>query len=64
MCTTLLRRKYVRDRGFYCVNSSGGSQFWRGVHEVKNICHEGLKYLDGNGKKLDFGMMFGWGIVP
>jgi hypothetical protein len=27
ICTTLLRRKYLKDRGFFCVSPAGGSQF-------------------------------------
>jgi hypothetical protein len=27
MCTTLLRKKYMKDKGFFCVNPSVGSQF-------------------------------------
>jgi hypothetical protein len=54
MCTTLLGKKYLKDKGFFCVNPSGGSQFWRGLHEVKYMCQKGLKYLVGNGKKTRF----------
>jgi hypothetical protein len=35
MCSTLLRKKYLKGKGFFGVNPRGGSQFWRGLHEAK-----------------------------
>jgi hypothetical protein len=31
-----------------------GSQFWRGLHEIKYTCQKGLKYVVGNGRKVRF----------
>lgn len=44
-CTTLLRRKYFGDKGFYSTSPDGGSHFWRGLHEVKDDFCKGLKYI-------------------
>jgi hypothetical protein len=52
MCTALLRKKYLKEKGFFSVNHSGGSQFWRGLHAIKYTCLQGLKYILGNGKKI------------
>jgi hypothetical protein len=51
-CTNLLRKKYLKEKGFFYVKASGGSQFWRGLHEIKHTCEKGLKYVLGNGKKI------------
>jgi hypothetical protein len=40
MCCCLLRKMYLKEKGFYCVSSNGGSQFWRGLHEIKYICQK------------------------
>lgn len=53
-CTTLLRKKYLGDRGFYNSNPNGGSQFWKGLHEIKDEFSQGLKYILGDGKKIRF----------
>jgi hypothetical protein len=49
ICSNLLRNKYLKDKGFYCVRARGASQFWKGLHEVKYTCQKGLKYLVENG---------------
>jgi hypothetical protein len=54
MCTALLRKKYLKERGFFSVNLSGGSQFWRGLHDIKYTCQQGLRCIMGNGKKIRF----------
>jgi hypothetical protein len=54
MCSSLLRRKYLKEKGFFCVTLAGASQFWRGLYEIKYICQQGLKYLMGNRRKIRF----------
>jgi hypothetical protein len=51
LCTKLLRNKYLKDKGFFGSNARGGSQFWKGLHEAKHTCGNGLKYVVGNEKK-------------
>jgi hypothetical protein len=63
MCTTLLRKKYLKGKGFFCVNPRGGSQFWRRLHEAKEICLRGIKFLVGVESELGSGFMFGWVIA-
>jgi hypothetical protein len=52
MCKNLFRRKYLKDKVFLCVKPSGGSQFWRGLHEIKGTCQKGLKYIVGEGVEI------------
>jgi hypothetical protein len=35
LCMNLLRRKYLKGRGFCQNKKVGGSQFWQGLHDVK-----------------------------
>jgi hypothetical protein len=51
MRSTLLRKKYLKGREFFSSNPRGGSQFWKGLHEVKPTCQRGMKYIIGNGNK-------------
>ena len=41
-CIQLLRRKYLNNKVFYNSNVKGGSQFWAGLHEVKDNLWRGL----------------------
>jgi hypothetical protein len=34
LCCTLLRKKYLKDKGFFSSNARGASQFWKGLHEA------------------------------
>jgi hypothetical protein len=54
MCTSLLRKKYLEERGFLVLTLVGGSQLWRGLHDIKYTCMQGLKYIMGNEKKIRF----------
>jgi hypothetical protein len=47
-----------------CVNPRGGSQFWRGIHEAKDTCLKGLKYIVGDGKKMRFRLDVWLGECP
>jgi hypothetical protein len=49
-----LGRSTLKKKDFVCVNPRGGSQFWRGIHEAKDTCLKGLKYIVGDGKKMRF----------
>lgn len=54
-CCDLLRKKYMSNGGgFYQSRTEGGSQFWRGLHEVKNWMKLGRSYKIGNGKAVSF----------
>jgi hypothetical protein len=64
LCSTPLRRKYLKDRVFFSSNPRGGSQFWKGLHEIKHTCQRGMKYIIDDGKKLGFGMKFSWETAP
>jgi hypothetical protein len=33
------------------LEGGGVSQLWKGLHEAKDICQSGLKYVVGNGGK-------------
>jgi hypothetical protein len=52
LCCTLLRKKYLKGKGFFSSNVRGASQFSKGLHEMKFTCQRGLKYIVGNGKKI------------
>jgi hypothetical protein len=54
MCTSLLRKKYLEERVFLVLTLVGGSQLWRGLHDIKYTCMQGLKYIMGNEKKIRF----------
>jgi hypothetical protein len=43
----------TREEFFQC-EIQWGSQFWRGLHDIKCICQLGLRYVLGNGKKIIF----------
>jgi hypothetical protein len=43
MCTSLLRKKYLQKSSFFSVKPSGGSQFWRELHDIKYIWGMGRK---------------------
>lgn len=54
-CCDLLRRKYmVEGGGFFQSKVEGGSQFWRGLHEVKGWMKLGSSYKLGDGKNISF----------
>lgn len=55
LCMELLRKKYLRGGGFCQSKSVGTSQFWQGLHSVKEW------YEKGKAIRLDFGRMSGWG---
>jgi hypothetical protein len=43
----------TREEFFQC-ETHWGSQFWRGLYDIKYICQQGLRYVLGNGKKIRF----------
>jgi hypothetical protein len=54
ICLDLLRKKYLGEKGFFSCTYRGGSQFWKGLHEVKSSCQRGLKHAVNDGKKTRF----------
>jgi hypothetical protein len=50
----LLRKKYLKEKGFFSSSHRGASQFWKGLHEAKPYCQRGMKHILGNGKKIRF----------
>jgi hypothetical protein len=54
MCYNLLRKKYLKGKGFFNSSYRGASQFWEGLHEAKPYCQRGMKHILGNGKKIRF----------
>ena len=50
----LLRRKYVRGRGFCQSKKAGGSQFWQGLHDVKEWYERGKAHVVGCGHQTSF----------
>jgi hypothetical protein len=52
---SVLRNKYMGEAGFYQSSETGGSQFWKSLHEVKKWFKMGSSYCVGNGKKTFFG---------
>lgn len=50
--------------GFYQSRTEGGSQFWRGLHEVKNWMKLGSFYKIVNGKAVSFWDDTSLGDVP
>jgi hypothetical protein len=54
MCMKLLRRKYLRNLGFCQSKERGSSQFWQGLHSVKDLYEKGNGHLVGSGKQTRF----------
>lgn len=54
MCMNLLRKKYLRGLGFCQSKSAGTSQFWQGLHSVKNWYEKGKGHIVGCGKQTRF----------
>lgn len=50
----LLRRKYLRGKGFCQSKSTGGSQFWQGSHSVKSWNERGKGHLVRSGRQTRF----------
>lgn len=50
----LLRRKYYGSGGFFQTTAEGGSQFWKGLHEVKKWMTMGSKYKVESGGNTFF----------
>jgi hypothetical protein len=54
MCCNLLRKKYLKGKGFFSSNHEGASQFWKGLDEAKLYCQRGMKHILRDGKKIIF----------
>jgi len=54
LCCSLLRNKYLRNKPFACSKKKGGSQFWRGVQQVKNKFFLGASFQVGNRENIRF----------
>jgi len=50
----LLRRKYLKGRGFCQSKKAGSSQFWQGLHDVKEWYERGKVHIVGNGQQTRF----------
>lgn len=64
LCCDLLRAKYLKDGSFFESKVAGTSQFWRGLHSVKEWFHRGAVYILGDGKKIKFWLDTWYGNVP
>jgi hypothetical protein len=47
----MLRKIYLRGKGFLSSKPGGVSQFWKGLHDIKFTCQRGMKYIVGSGRK-------------
>ncbi|KAG0529542.1 hypothetical protein BDA96_05G107500, partial [Sorghum bicolor] len=63
-CCKLLRAKYLGEGGFYNSKCKGVSQFWAGLHDIKQVCTRGLIYIVKNGKKARFWLDVWLGQCP
>lgn len=54
MCMRLLRKKYLGNLSFCQSQSAGASQFWQGLHSVKNWYEKGKGHIVGCGKQTRF----------
>lgn len=63
-CCNLLRAKYFGDEGFYISVDRGGSQFWTGLHDIKQCSARVLIYVVKNGKKARFWLDVWLGQYP
>ncbi|KAL6640643.1 hypothetical protein ACP70R_021766 [Stipagrostis hirtigluma subsp. patula] len=54
LCCRFLRNKYMKRTGFLQSRSDGGSQFWKGLHAVKEHYIKGLEFRVRNGRKIRF----------
>jgi hypothetical protein len=54
MCSHLLRKKYLGEKGFFSCRKSNCSQFWKGLLDIKEDCMRGFKYIIGDGRKARF----------
>jgi hypothetical protein len=45
----LIHAKYLRGRGFFTSSGRGGSQFWKGLHKVKQLFKWGAIHKVGRG---------------
>jgi hypothetical protein len=59
ICGSILRKKYLGERGILSCVSYNCSQFWRGVLDTREWCSRGFRYILGDGKKSGFGTMCG-----
>lgn len=59
-CYRMLRMKYMRNGGgFFQSSAEGGSQFWKGLHEVKKWMFLGSCYKLEMGSQSDSRVMCG-----
>lgn len=54
MATRILDKKYLKDKSFGQSKARGGSQFWKGLHEVKGWYERGIGWKLGNGRRVRF----------
>lgn len=48
----LLKAKYMTRGGFFRSNNMGGSQFWKGLHNVKHVFRWGAQYRAKDGQVM------------
>jgi hypothetical protein len=46
--------KYLGETGIFSYKKKSGSQFWKGLMEVRGDVTRGVSYIIGNGKKIRF----------
>jgi hypothetical protein len=54
MCSSLLRRKYLKDKGFFVLLQQGVPSFGGGLRDIKYTCQQDLKYLVDDERKIRF----------
>lgn len=54
LCTELLRRKYLQDKRIFQCKAEKGSQFWKGVVNIRRWMHLGSEWNLGDGKHIRF----------
>jgi hypothetical protein len=54
ICCNLLRSKYLGETRIFSYKKKSGSQFWKGIMEVRGEVTRGVLYIIGNGRKVRF----------
>jgi hypothetical protein len=54
ICCNLLRSKYLGETGIFSYKKKSGSQFWKGLMEVRGDVTRSVLFIIGNGRKVRF----------
>jgi hypothetical protein len=60
LCTKMLRKKYLQERGFFGSNVRGGHSFGKVCMRLSMFVKVGLSMWWVMGRHLGFGMKSGW----